>query len=640
MRQLFCVILIVLFLSGCNYLDMVPENDIETVETIFEKRENADDWLKSCYSFLPDNFGSFRRNVAFTGADEFITGDYMRNSVFFNLQLQGVRIASGLQMSQDPYGNIWSEKYYSAIRYCNIFLDNIGKVYNMEEREKEQWTAEIKALKAYLYFELVRRYGPIVLVPQNIDVNEPVKVMQQPRRPVDECFKAIVTLLDEAIPDLIPYEKKDFLRRGYFSLEGAHALKARALLYAASPLFNGNDFYTGFVNKNGEQLFNATYDREKWKRAAEAADEAIRVCEQNGRSLYSGTLSKPTKLQNFMLDVENSVLSSNFENSELLFPIRVSNSLNLNEDRFYTYSLPVHQDYSEANSKVLGILAPGINMVEMFYTEHGLPIEADKEWNYSDRYQMGKETNTQYLNVVPLNEDVLNLHLRREPRFYANIAADRCSWERDNNNYVKVDAFRKGKMGTTLDIIDITMPQNLSGYWIKKHTYSNVGTKTYAEPGDNPFPAMRLAELYLIAAEAWNEYEGPGERVFAPLNKVRARAGIPDVEIAWKTYSRMPEKINTADGMREIIRQEINIEFAFEGHRFWNLRRWKTAHLAMNEKQYGWNILGENARSFYNNFEGPVIVSSNNKFVAPRDYLFPIRAEEVLVAGCKQNPGW
>ena len=94
--------------------------------------------------------------------------------------------------------------------------------------------------------------------------------------------------------------------------------------------------------------------------------------------------------------------------------------------------------------------------------------------------------------------------------------------------------------------------------------------------------------------------------------------------------------------MRDIIRQEWNIEFAFEGTRFWNLRRWKTAAAELNVELYGWNISGENAKSFYNNFEGPKVVWTKNKggFNASRDYLFPIRAEEILNSGITQNPNW
>ena len=78
-----------------------------------------------------------------------------------------------------------------------------------------------------------------------------------------------------------------------------------------------------------------------------------------------------------------------------------------------------------------------------------------------------------------------------------------------------------------------------------------------------------------MKAEAWNEYlTAPYyEHVYAPLNEVRLRAGIPDVESAWENYSNEPGKVKTKEGMREIIRREWNIEFAFEGRRFWNSAR-------------------------------------------------------------------
>ena len=171
-----------------------------------------------------------------------------------------------------------------------------------------------------------------------------------------------------------------------------------------------------------------------------------------------------------------------------------------------------------------------------------------------------------------------------------------------------------------------------------------MSIKTYhteiVSKGDVPFPLMRLAELYLMQAEAWNEYlETPDDRVYDPIDKVRKRAGIPAVREAWEQYSLNPSLVQTKLGMREIIRRETNIELAFEGHRFWNLRRWRIAHEELNTPLYGWNVIGEDAESFYNH-GNPVVVWSKRKFVAPKDYLFPIRSEEVQVSGIVQNPGW
>lgn len=638
----FATILSLLILNGCNYLNVVPENDIETIETIFEKREQAEDWMKTCHVFLTAPVTSVMSSPAFTGADEVVAGEYVRNQY---PAFEGFFIGDGLQMSQEPYGNVWKNtQFYAAIRYCNVFFENIGHVYNMEQVEKNIWTAEIKALKAHYYFELMRRYGPIILVPENIDVNADVEKMQLPRSPIDSCVNTIVRLLDEAIPVLPPFNQKDMSHKGYYCKEGAAALKAQTLLLAASPMFNGNKNYANFVNKAGEHLFNSEYDPEKWKKAAEATEEAIDIALQNGKKLVEGNI-KSTTLLSKMADIEYSVLARNFEHDEALqmFMPQMSSTSTFWSFKTLPYFRSTDPDYATSNQ---GCFAPSMKMVEFYYTNHGLPIESDKEWSYGARYQMGKEIAPDYRDVVPLNMDVLNLHLRREPRFYAHIAADRCYWQMgpSTTDLTLVMAYQGERFGTQSTVINNSVPQNLTGYWMKKGTYTNVKPARYGADGLNGNVAIvwRLAELYLMKAEAWNEYlEIPDyEHVYAPLNEIRKRAGIPDLETSWISYSNEPNKIKTKAGMREIIRREWNIEFAFEGRRFWNLRRWLTAEQELNEPLYGWNILGNSAEVFYNHYSEPVPVWKKRAFAAPRDYLFPLRAEEVLKTNCVQNPNW
>ena len=150
-----------------------------------------------------------------------------------------------------------------------------------------------------------------------------------------------------------------------------------------------------------------------------------------------------------------------------------------------------------------------------------------------------------------------------------------------------------------------------------------------------------MPELLLASAEAWNEYlDTPDDRVYGPLDQVRKRAGILPVRAAWTSYAKNPDKCRTQAGMRDIIHREWNIEFAFEGRRFWNVRRWMTAPQELNAPQYGWNILASDQDGFYCNYQGPRVVWKKRNFTAPRDYFFPIRAEEILISGVTQNPGW
>lgn len=637
------IILLVALFSACNYLDVVPENDIETIETNFEKRESATKWFKYCHTFLNTYSSSVINNPAYMGTDEVVAGDFIRR---YGWNYTGLFIGDGLQMAQNPYGDIWrKDAVYCAIRYCNIFLEKVWGVYNMEEHEKILWSAEIKALKAHYYFELFRRYGPVILVDENVDANAGIEEMQQSRRPVDEVVGEIVRLLDEAMKDLPARSMKDFSRWSYHSLESAATLKAMALFYAASPLFNGNPAYVNFKNKDGEQLFNSTYDPEKWKRAALAIDTAIIICNSGGRRLLRG---ETTDLKNVMATIEESTMAQGFLNDEAIFMVQ--------------YSYPGRQLHSwtawtrplflsgapDHNSDLLGSVSPSMKMVEMYYTENGLPIEEDVTWDYMGRYQLGSETDKKYHEVVSSNEGVLNLHLRREPRFYAHVAADRCYFQRGTSISAENDivrAYQGERWGSPYTTIISSEAQNLSGYWMKKgsrSSISNVGYKNGGFTTEEACVLIRMADLYLMRAEAWNEYldKPDEEHVYAPLNEVRTRANVLPVEEAWRQYARHPEKVTTKIGMREIIRREWDIEFAFEGRRFWNLRRWLIAEKELNAKLYGWNITGTTARQFYNNFDGPVVVWAKRQFIAPRDYLFPIRSEEILISGCVQNPGW
>ena len=638
-KYLLSILCGILLLPGCNYLDMVPEKDIETVESLFEQRTKVELWWKGLYAELNNIFADFRVNTAYLGADEFVTCQALHSSTLYNLD--GLKIADGLQMSQNPYGSIWY-RMYVVIRNCNIFLENVDHTYNMSEEDRNWWKADVKAVKAYVYFELVRRYGPICLVPQNMPVDLPVKDYQLPRQHVDTCFKEIINLLEESM-EYVPKHSQRISNYGHtFSLEAVYALKAKVLLYAASPLFNGNAFYSDFKNKNGELLFNSTYDRNKWLLAAEAADKAAEMCEDGGRALVSGATGKKTDLLNKMADIEN-MSFSRFNNSEYLLEWKYPST-------FYQFILPrLVGDDDNFDSQALGCLSPSMKMVEMYYTANGLPIDADITWNYSNRYKLASESSPVYEGVVPMNIDVVNLHLRREPRFYACIAGDRMYWQRGTNTADKDYNFlvkaHKGEepWGTQYDFIVSNSWQNINGYWLKKHLFSWFNTLGYANnlQGNETAAIIRLAEVYLMQAEACNEYLGqPDSRVSDPLDKVRERAGVLPVREAWGSYSNNPVKVTTKVGMRDIIHQEYGIEFAFEGHRYWDIRRWLTAHQTMNEKQYGWNVIGTTDQAFYNYETGPVVVYSSNKFIAPRDYLDPFDAEEILISGMVQNPGW
>ena len=205
-----------------------------------------------------DHISSIMIDPAFCGADEVVGGDYIRQRYTSQNRFQayGFLIGDGLQNVQNPYGDVWkNDEFYAILRYCNIFFENIHRTYNLTPEEKRLWTGEMEALKAHVYFELLRRYGPFILVPENLPANSDMEVMQQPRAPIDSCVSAIVRLCDDAMDKLPPLAEKGNLRKAFHAKEAAATIKAMALLYAASPLFNGNSYMTNFVNKDGVKLF-------------------------------------------------------------------------------------------------------------------------------------------------------------------------------------------------------------------------------------------------------------------------------------------------------------------------------------------------------------------------------------------------
>jgi hypothetical protein len=152
-----------------------------------------------------------------------------------------------------------------------------------------------------------------------------------------------------------------------------------------------------------------------------------------------------------------------------------------------------------------------------------------------------------------------------------------------------------------------------------------------------PYPMIRLADLYLLYAEALNESgDAPSPDVYTYVNLVRARAGLTTVQNAWSAYSNNPTKYTTRAGMRSIIQRERAIELCFEGQRYWDLLRWKTAAQELAGNVTGWDRTAKTADLFYRE-----LTFYTRKFVAPRDYLWPLQDNDLLNnPNLVQNPNW
>lgn len=611
--------------TGCdNYLDIVPDN-VATLDNAFTVRTQAEKFLHTCYSYMPRN-GDLGSDPAMLGGDE-IWRINERGGAMFN-------IARGLMNVVSPYGDNW-QLMYRALRDCNIFLENIEKVTDMEAPERARWASEVKFLKAYYHFCLVRMYGPVPLVEKNLPISadpEEVKVM---RDPVDSCFNYIVNLIDESLEYLPTEIVNPMDELGRVTAVTALAMKAKVLVTAASPLFNGNTDQAALKNPDGQLLFNPTFDPAKWERAAQACKEAIDACHNAGFSLY---YFQPEFGQHNLTDTmttQMSIRNSLCEkwNSEIIWANTQTNSSSL-QVLATTFIDPQYLD----NWPLRGELSPPMKIAEMFYSQHGVPIEEDKTWAYSSRFSLREATEQDEL-YIRKNFVTAGLHFDREPRFYADLGFDGGVWygQGKYDDKKPAELFYLEAMGGQRNGSNLSDRGTITGYFIKKYIhYQNViGTGTNYSVTSYPWPIIRLADVYLLYAEALNESAGPSAEVYKYLDLVRTRAGLAGVEAAWAGYSNRPDKPKEKEGLRQIIQQERLIELAFEGHRFWDIRRWKDATRMLNQPIVGWDLKQQTARAYYR----PKVIYDQT--FGTKDYFWPIKDEYIIVnRNLVQNVGW
>jgi hypothetical protein len=635
--QLLLAVLLLGTVASCDsYLDVVPDN-VATFEDAFDTRETAQRFLFSLYAYLPEYahaYGASRENPALTAGD----------LVWYPSQRDGIEgfpIARGNQRVADPYLNAWRggngmDDMYEAIRRCNIFMEKIDTVPSqyMRKPEKIRWKAEARFLKAYYHFYLMRMYGPIVLVKENLPVSASADQAARPRSSIDSTVSFVLREMDQAAENLPGRVRNETSEYGRITEAIALSMKAKVAVTAASPLFNGNTEYQSFTNPDGEQLFDTETDGgAEWERAVEATTEALQVVEDLNYELYtfgpgavSPSISDTTRTR---MSVRNVVAEP--ANSEIIWA-----STNPPADFLQAITIPRGLDFDKlGNSDLQGYISPPIRMAEMFYTDKGLPISEDKTW-YDEPFDVKTATREERYN---LQQDyrTAQLHFDRSSRFYANLGFDGGIWygqgvtDDDSDDLLWIS----GKSG---DPTSGVIPQQTSatGYYPKKMVnYLNTIQEESYTIREYAWPVLRLADLYLLHAEALNELNGPSSEVYDYVNRVRERAGLPTVQDAWSNYSNSPNKYTTEAGMRDIIHRERKNELAFEGHRFWDLRRWKEAIGPMNRPIRGWTLTGEEPETYYR----PRNIHNLN--FSSRDYLWPISEQTLLEnQNIKQNPGW
>ena len=559
MKKILIVFILIFTACEKDYLDVVPDN-IATIELAFNTRSTAENFLSTCYSYIPEH-AHVEQNFSMLAGDE--VWYYAENDFYMNNETS-FRVAKGMQNSSSPYLNYWEggrgapNSLFIALRDCNIFLENLVTVPGLEEEERIRWLDEVKVLKAFYHFWLMQMYGPIPIVESNISVSASPAETNVYRASIDEVVTYLTELIDEVIeadnlPGLINYV---YTEQGRITMPIAKALKAKILMLSASPIFNGNKDFSSLIDNQRNSLVNQTYDPQKWVLAKDALLEAIESAEANGHSLYQFNQQLPIiGGVNDQITQELSLRAAITDpfNSEIIWGFSADWTGELQQWCQPRWSA----DHSALFGYTKKSHAPTLNMVETFYTRNGVPIDEDVSWEYGNRFDVVQtpilDANNENYHEFYIENDyaTAKLHTFREPRFYSTLGFDGGKWfslETENiNNIPHLNAKAgapSGKQG--FEIYSIT------GYFAKKLVhYENIIALESSTIKGYSFPIIRLSDLYLMYAEAANETKAaPDADVYEYIQKVRDRAGLDegsDLVSTWQMHSSNPSKPTTKD---------------------------------------------------------------------------------------------
>ncbi|RNI33020.1 RagB/SusD family nutrient uptake outer membrane protein [Rufibacter immobilis] len=606
-------IFLLLLTGSCqeDFLDQVPDDRL-TIEQVFMRRETSEQYLANVYNYIKDE-SYLTNNAPWIGLSDEGDITYDRPGYLtFLMNIGNWSAASGY------YDNYYSD-YYKGIRSATTFINNIGGNPQFTPELITRRTAEARFVRAFLYFSLLRTWGPITILgdevlPGDLDPTDPL--LHLPRNSYDECVDYIVSELDLAGQDLpLHWTTQESNSQQYGVGEfgratkvACMALKSRLLLYAASPLFNGNQEYAGFVNLDGKPLINQQYSAVKWERAAKAAKDIIDL---GVLSLYKknnaqGNFDPLLSYRSVFLDAWN---------PEVIFA-RVSNNLpgweRASSPRLasgYASTGPTQQmvdAYYMANGMrpILGYNANGSPIInaQSGYTETGFTAAATKY-------------------TLP---NTYNMYVNREPRFYANVNYNGAQWINTSEGVKVIQTYNSGESGPAG-----SWDHSRTGYINRKNVSPAANPRTAVNTA-RPYLMFRYAEILLNYVEALNETDPGNPDILRYLNSIRERAGIPQFG---EGASPLPVP-GSQSAMREAIWHERRVELSFEHMRYFDTRRWKIAEQTDAGPFYGMNISAD-PPAFYNRtvFETRVFRKSY--------YFFPIPQPEINKnSNLVQNPGY
>ena len=570
MKKIFYFLSVVILCAGCNVLDFDETSASYSREDMITSFDNIAKLLTNVYGFMPNkDIADVSSALRDCGSDDaeyadpeasvqrFTNGNWSAiSTVDDKWELFG-----GIRAANDYLELVWDDAKKDirddVLENLSLFKYTSKYARNMEKLACGPYEARV--LRAYYFFELARRYGDIPMPLTKLTVEEANTIA---KTPFNEVIDFIVAECDEAaahLPKTFVGMEGDEI--GRVTQGFALAVKAKALLYAASP------------------LFNTTGDKAKWQKAAAAAKAII-------------------DMNYYQLDPAEK--ANNYLSNEVVLAICRSES-----QSFERYNYPVRFTYGDRTSMAGSY--PTQNLVDAFQTLAGYDITLTSNgWQTDDP-----------------NFDVTQPYEGRDPRFARAVLANGMTFKGSTiETYVGGRDYSK----TRSDLGTVT------GYYLRRYLIEDVDFTPEAQvKAKHQWIIYRYAEALLSYAEALNEYLGSPTATdgtftlsaLDALNQVRANAGMPDVTAA------------SADAFREAVRREWRVEFAFEDHRFWDVRRWDIGLSTQGQ------IDGVQITRSGNTF-GYKRVTVEKRTWAPKMNLYPIPQTELF---CNpnlqpQNTGW
>ncbi len=655
-RGVMALFACVLLCSSCeSYLDIDKYvYDKMTIDSIFTSRtrilqyiNGTAAYLKNESKFVGDYYPDAKTaSPSGMGADEAIQPWADDNHPGSKLVVDDItpRSTAGV--------NPWPD-YYKGIRKANIIIARIGENKDLTDMDRQDYTGMAYFLRAYFYYSLVRLYGPVPILPDNaFDTDTPVADVSFERSSYDDCIEYICANMEKAA-QMLPIDRPIAFQN--MPTKGAAlALIARLRLYSASPLYNGNTYYADWKRSDGTPFISQTLDPSRWGKAAAAFK---RIIDMNKYALNTqpkiisskgtGTLDLPDtsdpnlKTKAFpygAMDIDP------YKSYKTVFDglVRPENSREL----IYSCTRSTVDDAFYFPAKQGGNTTFSVtqDMVDQYRMADGRQYSDatsdEKSWmpvgsglTFSDDYVLAAER--------------AKMHDNREPRFYASIGFNHCIWPatsyRGTDNSIKNMNATYYKDGNTLGS---ATNYNRTGYTCRKYLNQEDYAQWEGSIKTKYYPIFRYAEVLLGYVEAMNEMteaytdkatgisvsRDPAQIVFY-FNQIRYRAGLPGITVA---------DASDRATMRNIIKQEWQVEFFNEDHRYYDLRRWKDAPLAYRKPVTGLDVTAKTAerQKFYTvrvwNTETAMKRVWSNKM-----YFFPID-QSVLDKNAKlvQNPEW